>query len=346
MHVNGKQYRAVWMENSSVFMVEQNILPFDFQIFEAKTYRDTCMAIITMITRGAGSIGASAGFAMSQAFLEAPKDGFDNFVVQAKNEIEATRPTAQNLFYATNRVFLAGKVSIENAVKEAHTIADECVNDGRMIGEFGKILIKNGANVQTHCNAGWLGLVEYGSALAPIYLANLEGKKIHVWVDETRPRSQGARLTAWELHNENIDHTIVPDNAGAFLMEKGKVDIMIVGADRIAANGDTANKIGTLEKAIVAKHFGVPFYVAAPTSTIDMNCDTGENIPIEERSPDELFFQKGMDELGNIKNVRLSSPGSQAFNPAFDVTPASLITGIITEKGIVKPTVEEVASLF
>jgi len=321
MKVAGQEFRTVWIQGSSVFLIEQNLLPFEFKIFESKSYKDTCVAIKTMLVRGAGAIGATAGFAMAQAFLEKVD------VKLAKAEIEATRPTAQNLFYATHRVFNA-----KYPVAEAQKIADEDVAACRKIGELGNELIKDGFKVETHCNAGWLAFVDYGSALSPIYTAHRSGKKVFVYVDETRPRGQGARLTAWELKNEGVPHKIIPDNAGAYLMSKGEVDLMIVGADRIAANGDVANKIGTLEKAIAAKYYGIPFYVAAPSSTFDKNCKTGKDIPIEERSQDEVLYQTGP----NNQRILVCSPGSPALNPAFDVTPNELISGIITEQGIVK----------
>ncbi|MCD4772748.1 MAG: S-methyl-5-thioribose-1-phosphate isomerase [Bacteroidales bacterium] len=346
MNVKGKNYRTIWMKDQSVFMIEQNLLPFEFEIFEAKSYKDTCFGISTMIVRGAGAIGAAAAFAMAQAFLEAPGDGFLEFIIKAKKEIEDTRPTARNLFYAVDRVFEAGKISIENALKEAQKVANKDAKDSQQIGKFGSELIKDGFNIQTHCNAGWLAFVDHGTALSPIYYAHQQKKKVFVYVDETRPRSQGARLTAWELKNENIPHVIIPDNAGAFLMSQGKVDLMIVGADRIAANGDVANKIGTLEKAIVAKEYGVPFYVAAPTSTFDLNCKSGNEIVIENRSQDEVLYQTGINKNGEIEKVLVCSPGSEAINPAFDVTPAKYITGIITEKGIVKPDAVEIGRLF
>ena len=338
MKVNNKDYRTVWMEGSSVFLIEQNLLPFEFKVHECKNYLGTCKAIKTMLVRGAGAIGATAGFAMAQAFLE----GAD--ADKARKDIEATRPTAQNLFHATERVFKAGKESKEAAVKEAQKVADEDSNACKKIGEYGAELIKDGFNVETHCNAGWLAFVDYGSALSPVYVAHRNGKKVFVYVDETRPRAQGARLTAWELENENVPHVIIPDNAGAHLMSLGKIDMVIVGSDRIAANGDVANKIGTFEKAIAAKEFGIPFYVAAPTSTIDLNCKSGKDIPIEERSEDEVLYQTGPDEDGKMRKVLVCSPGSKALNPAFDVTPAKLIKGIITEKGIVKA--EEISKIF
>ncbi|MEI7490617.1 MAG: S-methyl-5-thioribose-1-phosphate isomerase [Bacteroidota bacterium] len=336
MKVGGKHYRTVWMEGHTVFFIEQNLLPFEFIIRQSYNYRQTCHAIRTMQVRGAGAIGAVAGFAMAQAFFEA-EELHDPLIIQkAKTEIESTRPTARNLFYAVEKVYSSGLS--ENALSEALAIADKDAEDCRKIGEYGNSLIKNGFRIETHCNAGWLAFVDYGSALSPVYKAHSEGKSVFVYADETRPRSQGARLTAWELHEEGVPHTIIPDNAGAWLMSQGKVDIMITGADRIASNGDTANKIGTFEKALAAKALGIPFYIAAPLSTIDMNCKTGKDIPIEERSPDEVLFAEGPDESGVMRKIRLASPGSGAFNPAFDVTPAELITGIITEKGVISAT--------
>jgi methylthioribose-1-phosphate isomerase len=314
MKVKGKHYRTVWLDGQNVHLIEQNLLPFEFKILTAKTYQETCLAIKNMTVRGAGAIGAAAGFAMAQAFL-ANAD-----TAKARKEIEATRPTAQNLFYAVKRVYESA-----DPTAEAQKIADEDAENCRRIGELGNSLIKDGMQIETHCNAGWLAFVDYGSALSPIYAAQNGGKKIFVYVDETRPRGQGARLTAWELQNENVPHAIIADNAGAFLMSQGKVDLVIVGADRIAANGDVANKIGTLEKAIAAKEYGIPFYVAAPSSTFDLACPNGRSIPIEERSEDEILYQSG---------ILVCNPGSHAYNPAFDVTPAKYITGIITEQGI------------
>ena len=346
MQVNGKHYRTIWMEGSSVFMIDQTKLPFQFEIFEAKDYRETCRAIKTMITRGAGAIGAAAGFAMAQAYLESQKLKKPELGIIAKEEIEATRPTARDLFFAVNKVFDAGMESVEAAVEEAQKLANINIDAARKIGEFGNELIQDGFRIATHCNAGWLGFVDYGSALSPIYVANKAGKKLYVYADETRPRSQGARLTAWELQNENIAHAIIPDNAGAYYMSKGEVDMMIVGADRIAANGDVANKIGTLEKAIIAEIYDVPFYVAAPLSTFDLNCPSGEDIIIEKRDESEVIMQEGPDEQGKIHKIFVGNPGSPALNPAFDVTPAELINGIITEKGIIEPTKEAIANLF
>jgi methylthioribose-1-phosphate isomerase len=321
--VHGKHYRTVWLYGPNVRLIEQNLLPFKFKVHTSKNYQETCLAIKTMLVRGAGAIGATAGFAMAQAFMaKADTD-------KARREIEATRPTAQNLFYAVERVYKAA-----DPVKEAQKIADEDAESCRLIGELGNTLINSGMKIETHCNAGWLAFVDYGTALSPIYAAHSSGKKIFVYVDETRPRGQGARLTAWELQNENVPHAVIADNAGAFLMSQGKVDMVIVGADRIAANGDVANKIGTLEKAIVAKEYGIPFYVAAPTSTFDLKCPNGQAIPIEERSADEVLYQTGVTNKGKLETILVTAPGAKAFNPAFDVTPAKYITGIITEKGI------------
>ncbi len=335
MKVAGKNYRTVWMEDNTVCLIEQNLLPFEFKIFRAENYRETCIVISTMIVRGAGAIGATAGYAMAQAFVEGGDD--IAFVKKAREEIENTRPTAQNLFYAVARVYSAGQISVQQAVEEAQKIADEDAAACKKIGELGNKLIRDGANIETHCNAGWLAFVDYGSALSPVYAAHRSGKQVFVYADETRPRGQGARLTAWELQNENVEHLIIPDNAGAHLMSQGKIDMMIVGSDRIAANGDVANKIGTLEKAIAAKYYGIPFYVAAPVSTIDFDCASGKDIPIEQRHEDEVLYQSGPDAEGKLQQIRIGSPGSNALNPAFDVTPAELVTAIITDKGIFNP---------
>ncbi len=326
MLVNGTHYRTVWMQGQSVFFIDQNALPFSFRVHEAKTYQETCEAIKDMRVRGAPAIGVTAGFAMAQAFLQ----GAD--IELAKQDIEATRPTAYNLFYATNRVYKS-----MSPVLEAQCIADEDVAACKKIGEYGVSLIGSGFRIETHCNAGWLACVDYGTALSPIYVAKQRGKNISVLVDETRPRGQGARLTAWELYHNGVEHKIITDNAAAYFMSRKEIDLIIVGADRIARNGDTANKIGTLEKAICAKEFGIPFYIAAPMSTIDKKCATGREIPIEERSEDEVLYQTGKTAEGMLERILVCSPDSHASNPAFDVTPAKYITGIITENGIFKP---------
>ncbi len=335
MRVNGKDYKTVWFENGVVKLINQPLLPHKFEIYSCKDYRETANAIKNMIVRGAGAIGATAGFALAQGVSEG------EYIEKVVEIIKNTRPTAQNLFYAVDRILLKIKnKNIEEAkqiaVSEAKQIADDDANACKKIGEFGNKLIKDGFKILTHCNAGWLAFVDYGSALSPIYTANRNGKKVFVFVDETRPRCQGSRLTAWELGNENIDYAIIADNAAGYYMKKGEIDLVITGADRIAANGDSANKIGTYEKAVLAKENNVPFYIAAPSSTIDLSISNGNEIPIEERNPDEVLFMFGSDGE-KISKIRISPENAKAKNPAFDVTPAKYIKGIITEKGIFKP---------
>ena len=345
MKVNGTDYRTVWMEGGTVFFIHQNLLPFEFVIRRSESCAESCEVIRTMMVRGAGAIGALAGFAMAQAALEAPESGYRSYLESSRLAIEATRPTARNLFYAVERVYAAALISGKDAIAEAQAVADRDAADSRMIGTIGNQLIRDGMNIETHCNAGWLAFVDYGTALSPVYMAHGEGKNVFVYVDETRPRNQGARLTAWELKQAGVPHVIIPDHAGAWLMAQGKIDMVITGADRIAANGDTANKIGTLERAIAAKEYVIPFYIAAPTSTFDINCPDGSHIPIEYRSEEEVLWQEGITADGRTERIRVASPGSNALNPAFDVTPARLITGIITEKGIIRPTVEEISKV-
>jgi methylthioribose-1-phosphate isomerase len=347
MLVNGTHYRTIWREGRVVRMIDQIKLPFRFEIFDAPDHLSTAKAIRDMVTRGAGAIGAAGGYGMAQAALEAPASlaGFRDFVEESAVLLKSTRPTAQNLFYAVDRVLAAARPALpdvararEAACAAADAIADEDVEAGRRIGEAGAGLIRDGARVLTHCNAGWLAFTDWGTALSPIYRAKREGRSVFVWVDETRPRLQGARLTAWELAGEGIDFRVIPDNAAGHFMRRGDVDLAIVGADRIAANGDAANKVGTYEKAVCARENGVPFYVAAPTSTIDFDCADGNSIPIEERGEDEVLSASGPDEAGVIRTIRIASPGATARNPGFDVTPSSLITGIITERGILPPS--------
>ncbi|PWH18431.1 MAG: S-methyl-5-thioribose-1-phosphate isomerase [Ardenticatenia bacterium] len=344
MIVNGTAYRTVWMEGNTVYMINQLRLPHAFEIVALPDHRATAVAIRDMWVRGAGAIGAAAGYAMAQVALEAPDgDGFLAYVHQGAAIIRATRPTAQDLFYAVDRVLAAIEkapdisTARQAAVRSAQALADENAAAGEAIGRYGASLLPDGCRVLTHCNAGWLAFVDWGSALAPIYAAHRAGKRLFVYADETRPRGQGAQLTAWELANEGIPHTIIADNAAGFFMQRREVDLCIVGSDRIAANGDIANKIGTYEKAVVAHELGIPFYVAAPTSTIDPACPSGEHIPIEERSPDEVLYAEGLLDDGQMGRVRIAPSGSTARNPAFDVTPARYITAIITERGIFKP---------
>ena len=338
MKVNEKHYRTVWLNGIIVKLINQALLPHKFEVYECKSYRETAKAIKDMIVRGAGAIGAAAGFAMAQAFLAG--EG----IKEAASVIKSARPTAQNLFYAVEKVSKAKDK--EEAVRIANEIADEDANACKKIGEHGEKLIEDGFNILTHCNAGWLAFVDWGSALSPVYAANRNQKKVFVFVDETRPRCQGAKLTAWELLNEKVPFSIIADNAAGYYMKADKVDIVITGADRIAANGDAANKIGTYEKAVLAKENNIPFYIAAPTSTIDINTKSGDDIPIEERSEDEVLYISGLAEDGKIKRIRISPEDAKAKNPAFDVTPARYIKGIITEKGIIEASKEGIRSLF
>ena len=329
MEVDGKHFRTVWMEGNVVKMIDQSLLPHDFKIYECKDYIQTAQAIKNMTIRGAGAIGVAAGYAMAQAFLA------DVDLSMAAEYIKDMRPTAQNLFYAVNKVLKA--TDKQKALKIAQAIADEDADFCQRIGVHGEPLIKDGCRILTHCNAGWLAFVDWGSALSPVYKAKRAGKNVFVFVDETRPRCQGAKLTAFELAGEDIPHVIIADNAAGYYMKKGEVDMVIVGSDRIAANGDVANKIGTYEKAVIAKENKIPFYVAAPSTTIDFDCPDGDKIPIEERDEDEVLKMVGMDENMRISKIRLASSQSHARNPAFDVTPAKYVTGIITEDGIFAP---------
>jgi S-methyl-5-thioribose-1-phosphate isomerase len=357
MKVLGKEYCAVWMEGSKVMVINQPLLPHRFEILALKNHRETANAIATMTIRGAGTIGATAGFGLAQACLEAPSRNFLDYVHTAYDTLNKTRPTAADLKHALDRVMSCvedtlavmksaapgPKSSVRQraraaAVAEATKIWEEYLRNGWLIAQHGLRLIKNHTRVLTHCNAGWLALVDWGSAPAPVFLAHRKGRDVFVYVDETRPRNQGANLTSWEFMQEHVPHEIIADNAAGFFMRQRKIDIVITGADRIAANGDTANKIGTYEKAVLAKENGIPFYIAAPTSTIDLKCKTGDDIPIEFRSEDEVHLLTGRDGRGKLARVKITPDGAKASNPAFDVTPAKYITGIITEKGIVPAT--------
>lgn len=320
--IDGKKcdIRAVWFENGKVRMIDQRELPARIVLVDFDDYLEIAEAIRNMTTRGAPSIGATAAYAMCMAALK----GCD--LDKASKDIKAARPTANDLFYAVDYMYgklMAGEDPIVSADGYAQMMVDKC----NMIGEYGSELIKDGMKLMTHCNAGALATVDVGTALAPMRKAWEQGKRFFVYASETRPRLQGMQLTAWELNQEGIDHAIIPDGASAYYMAQG-VDMIITGADRIAENGDFANKIGTFDKAIVAKHFGIPFYVAAPISTFDFSTKTGKDIVIEQRAEEEVTM---------VKDIRIAPVGSRALNPAFDVTPAELVTGFITEKGILKP---------
>ncbi len=324
------------MENSTVNMINQIRLPHKFEIYKSRNYMETASAIEEMIVRGAPAIGATAAFAMAQATLGFKGNDmrkFGEYMKRAERIITETRPTAYELFYAVR--FMKKKIENSDSVAKAKEIAktesqkyaDESARRCKAIGEIGEKLIKDNYRILTHCNAGALACVDYGTALSPIRFAHNNGKKIHVFVDETRPRLQGAKLTAWELLNEEISHSIIADNAAGYLMQKGEIDLVIVGADRIAENGDVINKIGTYEKAVLAKENGIPFYVAAPKTTFDSKCKSGEDVTIENRKEEEILF---------INGLRIAPASSKAINPAFDITPERYITGIITEERILK----------
>lgn len=335
-----KWYTASWLEGNIVKMIDQKVLPFRFKVVSLRKHYETAKAIEDMTIRGAGSIGAVAAFACAQAVFECKAKGWTKRAFCGFERIANTRPTARDLFFAIERIrnAIEGKGLSEakkDAVREAKKIDKEYQENGKRIGKLGSKLIKDGYRILTHCNAGWLALHDWGSALAPIYFAKRQHKRVFVFVDETRPRLQGAKLTAWELANENIEHAIIADNAAGFYMQREEIDMCIVGADRIASNGDIANKIGTYEKAVLAKENGIAFYVAAPLSTFDFNCRSGRHIPIEERSEQEVLSITGYAK--GLQKVRIAPKKSKARNPAFDVTPARYIKGIITPYGIIKP---------
>lgn len=320
--IDGKEedIRAVWFEDGKVMMIDQRELPARIVIVGFDDYLDIADAIRNMTTRGAPSIGATAAYAMCMAALK----GCD--IEKAAKDVKAARPTANDLFYAVDYMVAKLKDGAD-PVEAADGYADMMVEKCTKIGKHGAELIRDGMRLMTHCNAGALATVDVGTALAPMRVAWSQGKRFFVYVSETRPRLQGMQLTAWELNQEGIDHAIIPDGASAYYMSQG-VDMIITGADRIAENGDFANKIGTFDKAIVAKRFGIPFYVAAPISTFDFSTKTGKDIVIEQRSEEEVTMMNGR---------RIAPVGSRALNPAFDVTPAELVTGFITEKGILRP---------
>ena len=351
MLINNQNYRTVWMQDASVYMINQQLLPHKFEIYQSKNFVDTANAIKTMIVRGAPAIGATGAFGVAQAALAFEGENFEDFEQHVKNAakvLSSTRPTAHDLSFGINFVLekMFKDKSITNskmhAFEAAAEYADWSAELCRQIGEHGNKLINQNQNILTHCNAGALACVDFGTALAPIRIAHYHKKNVFVYADETRPRNQGSSLTAWELAQEKIKHAIIADNAAGFFMKNKKIDFVIVGADRIAMNGDVANKIGTYSKAVLAKENNIPFYVAAPLSTFDVNAKSGEDIPIEERHEDEVLYVSGIDENKEIKKIRIAPQGSAAKNPAFDVTPAKYITGIITEKGILKPTREEI----
>ena len=351
MNVKGQHYRTIWLKDSIVQVIDQRDLPHKFTIENLNSVDDVAVAIKDMHIRGAGLIGATAGYGMYLATKNAPVKNFDEFIDKSAEKLIATRPTATNLSWAVERQLQNIKLGntidekIKIAYKTAIEIADEDAQFCKKIGEHGLKIIeeisktKNGpVNILTHCNAGWLAFVDYGSATAPIYLAHDKGINVHVWVDETRPRNQGAKLTAWELLNHGVPHTVIADNTGGHLMQHGLVDMVIVGSDRTTYTGDVANKIGTYLKALAAKDNNIPFYVALPSSTFDWKMRDGvKEIPIEERNSDEVKY---------LGETLLTPKESPAANYGFDVTPARLITGLITERGICDANEQSILDLY
>ena len=356
MKITGKHYRSVWPIGEDAFgIIDQTKLPHEFVTLTLKSAEDAAYAIRSMQTRGAPLIGAVAAYGLALALRADPSD--DN-LTRTHDMLAETRPTAVNLAWALKRVAAAVRNQPRDkraalAWNEAAAIADEDVAMCESIGRHGLAIIREMAaqkkrklNILTHCNAGWLATVDYGTALAPIYMAHDEGIALHVWVDETRPRNQGAALTAFELGGHGVAHTVIADNAGGHYMQTGEVDLCIVGTDRVGANGDVANKIGTYLKALAAKDTGVPFYVALPSSTIDWTLRSGSDIPIEERSADEVLKMTGRTAQGALATVAIAAPGSAAANPGFDITPARLVTGFITERGVCTASEEGLRRLF
>jgi methylthioribose-1-phosphate isomerase len=370
--VGGEHFRTIWVDSGNarvVRLIDQRFLPHRFVIEEVSTVEQMARAIREMHVRGAGLIGASAGYGMYLAAREAGAScsgsisaaEFDRHLADAAAQLKATRPTAVNLSWAVERVRAGLAVNADLSVQEkvdvalriARQIADEDAEQCRMIGEHGFGLIEQLArskhrkpvNVLTHCNAGWLAFVDYGSALAPVYAAHDRGVAVHVWVDETRPRNQGSRLTAWELAQHGVPHTIIVDSAAGHLMQRGDVDLVMVGSDRTTRAGDVANKIGTYVKALAARDNEVPFYVALPSSSFDWTIGDGSQIPIEQRSGEELKRAEGWRD-GQMLEVAVAPEGSPAANYGFDVTPRRLVTGLITERGVCKADEKSILELF
>jgi methylthioribose-1-phosphate isomerase len=344
MKISGTHYRTIWPTGTgSVRVIDQSRLPFEFSTVDLRTLDEAARAIGTMVVRGAPLIGATAAYGLALAVHSDPSD---ESIERASQALKATRPTAYNLAWALTRMrrSLASVPLPERAdaaFREAARLCDEDVEQCRSIGTHGLALIREAAgphgrrlNILTHCNAGWLACVDFGTALAPVYLAHDAGIPIHVWVDETRPRNQGASLTAFELGAHGVPHTVIADNLGGHLMQRRQVDLVLVGSDRTTSTGDVCNKIGTYLKALAARDNDVPFYVALPMSTIDWSLADGSEIPIEERSPAELTHVTGKTASGRLDTVRVVPDASQALNVAFDVTPARLVTGLITERGV------------
>jgi len=357
MKIEGKEYRTIWFDekNQVVKIIDQTKLPHQFIIKDLKTVNDAINAIKIMEVRGAPLVGATAAYGLVLSILE---NNDQSFLKKSSEDLIKSRPTAINLKWAVDRMMkkLSGVNSSEIlnlAINEAKEICEEDVKFCENIGLNGLKIIeeiynkkKDTVNILTHCNAGWLATINWGTATSPIYHAHKKGIKVHVWVDETRPRNQGANLTSYELNEEKVSNTIIADNTGGILMQRGQVDMCIVGTDRTLSTGDVANKIGTYLKALAAKDNNVPFYVALPSSTIDWDIKDFKDIPIEERSSEELSHVEGLDENNNVKKVLIYPKKSKAMNLAFDVTPAKYVTRLITEKGVCEASSEGLKKLF
>ena len=355
MRIKGKEYRTIWFENNIVKIIDQTKLPHQFIIKELKTVKDSINAIKTMEVRGAPLIGATAAYGLVLAIIENIDQSFLN---KSAEDLINSRPTAINLKWAVDRMM--DKLSRVNsdqilkiALNEANEICEEDIKFCKNIGLNGLKIIeeiynkkKSTVNILTHCNAGWLATIDWGTATSPIYHAHKKGIPVHVWADETRPRNQGANLTSYELNEEGIKNTIIADNTGGILMQRGEVDMCIVGTDRTLSNGDVCNKIGTYLKALAAHDNDIPFYVALPSSSIDWKIKDFKEIPIEERNPKELSHMEGLDESGNIKKILVYPQQSKSMNLAFDVTPAKYVTALITEKGVCEASSHGLKKLF
>lgn len=363
MHIDKKHYRTIWPapdDPSTIMIIDQRQLPHAFVIEPLETLSDAVTAIRDMHVRGAGLIGATAGFGMHLAAKGSEKGKLKEALEEGARLLDQSRPTARNLKWAVDRVLDASSKGENETIQKrivfetACEIADEDAAYCKALGQHGLKIIeklsrdKDGGtvNILTHCNAGWLAFVDYGSATAPIYAARDAGIDVHVWVDETRPWNQGAKLTAWELQQEGVPCTLITDNAGGHLMQQQMVDMVIVGTDRTTHTGDVANKIGTYLKALAAKDNDIPFYVALPSSTFDWDLDHGRDIPIEERSGDEITSISGLSSNGKMTEVLLTAPGTRALNYSFDITPARLVSGLITERGVVAADQDAIHKLF
>jgi len=355
MRIQGKEYRTIWYEEKIVKIIDQTKLPHQFKIKDLNSVKDAINAIKVMEVRGAPLIGGTAAYGIVLAIQESTEKEFIN---KSAEELIQSRPTAINLKWAVDRMMnkLSGINSdqiLNIALKEAKEICDEDEKFCENIGINGLKIIeeiynkkKETVNILTHCNAGWLATINWGTATSPIYHAHKKGIPVHVWVDETRPRNQGANLTSYELNEEEIPNTIIADNTGGILMQRGEVDMCIVGTDRTLSNGDVCNKIGTYLKALAADDNNIPFYVTLPSSTIDWDIKNAQDIPIEKRNSEELSHVEGIDENNEIKKVLIYPKKSKAMNLAFDITPAKYVTGLITEKGICEASTEGLKKLF